>query len=122
VAQVTKANIDRDNRGRAVLDNATDHSTILLNPRHARDRAAYDVAVGICRLSEDDWTKLRKMADWRYVPQKADLYYSLGQFEGKYLPDMYPQSHMTEAAPGIEDQRNDAMLDDPVGSLNRQSA
>lgn len=45
---------------------ATDHSSILTNPRHAELALAYDVAIGVCRLTEQDWRELRVEADWRY--------------------------------------------------------
>ncbi len=45
--------------------NATDHSTIMTNPMHAEKALAYDVAVGMCRISPDDLRKLRIAADWR---------------------------------------------------------
>lgn len=45
---------------------ATDHSTIVTNAMHAERATAYDVAVGVCRLSDADWRNLRIEADWRY--------------------------------------------------------
>ncbi|MGV7209916.1 hypothetical protein ACLB1G_18910 [Oxalobacteraceae bacterium A2-2] len=47
--------------------NATDHSTILTNDMHARKALAYDVAVGICTISQRDLLLLRKAADWRLL-------------------------------------------------------
>ncbi|WP_229503013.1 T6SS effector phospholipase Tle3 domain-containing protein [Pseudoduganella guangdongensis] len=46
---------------------ATDHSTIVTNPMHAERATAYDVAIGVARLTDDDWRDLRVEADWRYV-------------------------------------------------------
>ena len=46
---------------------ATDHSTIMTQPMHAEKALAYDVAIGICTLSETDWRELRVEADWRYA-------------------------------------------------------
>ena len=46
---------------------ATDHSSILTNPMHAEKALAYDVAIGVCTLSEQDWRELRVEADWRYL-------------------------------------------------------
>ncbi|MBE3026749.1 DUF3274 domain-containing protein [Janthinobacterium sp. GW458P] len=44
---------------------ATDHSTILSNPRHAEKALAYDVAIGVCHISEEAMRELRIAADWR---------------------------------------------------------
>jgi pimeloyl-ACP methyl ester carboxylesterase len=44
---------------------ATDHSTIMTNPMHARKALAYDVAVGVCDISQHQLLKLRASADWR---------------------------------------------------------
>jgi len=52
-----------------VDQNATDHSTIVTNPEHARRAAAYDVAVGVCTLTEKDLRELRVEADWRYAEE-----------------------------------------------------
>lgn len=49
-----------------VNQTATDHSTIVTNPEHAAKAMAYDVALGVCRLTDEDWYKLRVEADWRY--------------------------------------------------------
>ncbi len=51
----------------SVDQNATDHSTIVTNPMHAEKAMAYDVAIGVCRLSQDDLRELRVEADWRYL-------------------------------------------------------
>lgn len=63
--------------------NATDHSSILTNPMHARKALAYDVAIGVCTLSEQDWRELRVEADWRYcfkgLPETHPHYY-LGEY------------------------------------------
>jgi hypothetical protein len=46
-----------------VDQNATDHSTIVTNPEHARRAAAYDVAVGVCTLTE----KICVSCGWRRI-------------------------------------------------------
>ena len=51
---------------------ATDHSSILTNPKHAEMALAYDVAIGVCTLSEQDWQTLRVEADWRYCAEGLD--------------------------------------------------
>jgi hypothetical protein len=51
----------------SVDQNATDHSTIVTNAMHAELAMAYDVAVGVSHLTEQDWQSLRIEADWRYA-------------------------------------------------------
>jgi pimeloyl-ACP methyl ester carboxylesterase len=46
---------------------ATDHSTILSNPMHAQKALAYDVAVGLCHIRDEDLHRLRIAADWRFL-------------------------------------------------------
>ena len=50
---------------KSIDTHATDHSTIMTNPAHARGALAYDVAIGVCRIKEEDMRKLRIAADWR---------------------------------------------------------
>ena len=52
--------------------NATHYSTILTNSRHAELALAYEVAIGVCTLSEQDWRELRVEADWRYCAEGLD--------------------------------------------------
>ena len=47
-------------------NNPTNHSTTMTNSEHAEKALAYDVAIGMCHLSADDWWKLRIEADWRF--------------------------------------------------------
>ena len=51
---------------------ATDHSTIFTNQMHSERALAYDVAVGVCQIAENEWQVFMKLADWRYL-QKLDL-------------------------------------------------
>jgi hypothetical protein len=46
---------------------ATDHSTIMTNGMHAQKALAYDVAVGLCQIRDEDLHTLRKTADWRFM-------------------------------------------------------
>jgi pimeloyl-ACP methyl ester carboxylesterase len=46
---------------------ATDHSTIMTNGMHARRALAYDVAIGLCHIGDEDMHKLRIAADWRFL-------------------------------------------------------
>ena len=43
---------------------ATDHSTIMTNPEHAEKALAYDVAVGVCTIRQEELRTLRVAADW----------------------------------------------------------
>lgn len=46
---------------------ATDHSTIMTNGEHARMALAYDVAIGVSNIKQDDFTNFRIIADWRLL-------------------------------------------------------
>ncbi|MGC4060848.1 MAG: DUF3274 domain-containing protein [Aquabacterium sp.] len=79
-----------------VNQTATDHSTIVTNPEHAAKAMAYDVALGVCRLTEDDWYMLRVEADWRYTDYLKNAghphgyfteYFTEGFMNGKPLQD-----------------------------------
>ncbi|TYQ19050.1 UNVERIFIED_ORG: hypothetical protein JN05_02242 [Zoogloea ramigera] len=52
---------------------ATDHSTIFTNPMHSERALAYDVAVGICQISEKDMSRFLKFSDWRYLQDVKDI-------------------------------------------------
>jgi pimeloyl-ACP methyl ester carboxylesterase len=45
---------------------ATDHSTIMTNPMHSERALAYDVAVGVCDISQPTLYDYRLFADWRF--------------------------------------------------------
>jgi hypothetical protein len=53
-------------------NNPTNHSTTMTNSEHAEKALAYDVAIGMCHLSADDWWKLRIEADWRFQDGMED--------------------------------------------------
>ena len=67
---------------------ATDHSTILTNPRHAEKALAYDVAIGVGHISEEAMRELRIAADWRLSADMDKVgsskifleYFSTGKF------------------------------------------
>ncbi|AVR97499.1 T6SS effector phospholipase Tle3 domain-containing protein [Pseudoduganella armeniaca] len=79
----------------AIDTNATDHSTIMTNPRHAEKALAYDVAVGVCHVSAKDLHTLRIAADWRYLDgltQKNESkpfeeYFRWGKYNGLDLDE-----------------------------------
>jgi len=68
---------------------ATDHSTIMTNSMHAEKALAYDVAIGMCDIREEDMHQLRIAADWRFVdglhkgdPSKVFAeYFQFGKFK-----------------------------------------
>jgi hypothetical protein len=64
----------------SVDQNATDHSTIVTNPMHAEKAMAYDVAIGVCRLSKDELRELRVEADWRYLRELRNKKRPNGRF------------------------------------------
>ncbi|WP_174993636.1 effector protein Tle3 domain-containing protein [Burkholderia arboris] len=47
-------------------NNPTNHSITMTNPMHAEKALAYDVAIGVCLLTSQDWADLRIEADWRF--------------------------------------------------------
>ncbi|MCW3641567.1 DUF3274 domain-containing protein, partial [Burkholderia cenocepacia] len=53
-------------------NNPTNHSTIMTNKDHAEKALAYDVAIGLCYLTETDWQDLRIQADWRFANSLGD--------------------------------------------------
>ena len=70
---------------------ATDHSSIMTNPEHAKKALAYDIPVGVCHIKGEDMRMYRQMADWRYLKglnKKNDAskffeYFGFGVFEDK---------------------------------------
>ncbi|WP_323119487.1 T6SS effector phospholipase Tle3 domain-containing protein [Burkholderia alba] len=50
----------------SAINNPTNHSTIMTNSMHAKMALAYDVAIGISRLSETQLNDFRIEADWRF--------------------------------------------------------
>lgn len=96
-----------------VDQSATDHSTIVTNSEHARLAAAYDVAVGVCTLSEEEMRELRIEADWRYGtglegkhPHRyLREYFAQSTMQGKSLEDWLSNEEATRP-PGIVDERS----------------
>lgn len=104
-------------------NNPTNHSITMTNSEHAEKALAYDVAIGVCRLSPNDWQALRLEADWRMwkgldldsPAAKYAIYFTDGVMPG--VPDkkgvkgdraLYEWAQRVEEAKmpaGIEDQR-----------------
>lgn len=53
-------------------NNPTNHSITMTNPMHAEKALAYDVAIGVCHLTEQDMADLRIEADWRFGKGLSD--------------------------------------------------
>jgi hypothetical protein len=62
----------RESLAAAIDTHATDHSTIMTNSAHSRKALAYDVAIGVCRIVQNDFLTLRIRADWRYLEKLGD--------------------------------------------------
>lgn len=96
-----------------VDQSATDHSTIVTNSEHARLAAAYDVAVGVCTLSEREMRQLRVEADWRYWDGLKENhphrylgeYFAESTMQGKSLED-WLSNEEANRPPGIVDERS----------------
>jgi len=81
----------RESLAAAIDTHATDHSTIMTNRNHSRAALAYDVAIGICKIKQADFMKLRTVADWRFLKDldQEDIssihheYFSRGLLAGK---------------------------------------
>ena len=70
----------------AVNQNATDHSTIVTNAMHIEKATAYDVAIGECLLTDQDWQKLRVEADWSFA---AAMQRDPAQFKNALLGEYF---------------------------------
>ncbi len=85
----------RTNLADNIDTHATDHSTIMTNGMHAQRALAYDVAVGVSYISQEDLTQLRKAADWRLLsglekndPHKIfEQHFVKGKFMGVLLSE-----------------------------------
>jgi len=62
----------KDSLAASIDTHATDHSTIMTNSEHARMALAYDVAIGVCNIKQEDFTELRIAADWRFLKGLSD--------------------------------------------------
>ncbi|HVW53856.1 MAG TPA: hypothetical protein VHC91_26175 [Trinickia sp.] len=97
-----------------VDNNATNHSTTMTNAEHAEKALAYDVAIGLCYLSEEDLKRLRVAADWRFG---EDLnpgdpaypyaeYFAEGVMRKQPLSDWLKSDPEAMMPPKIVDQRD----------------
>lgn len=95
-------------------NNPTNHSITMTNPMHAEKALAYDVAIGVCRLTSQDWADLRIEADWRFSSsvsqttpsKKYSEYFSKGTMSNTPL-DAWVKSDPDAAMPKrISDERD----------------
>ncbi|OXI73839.1 hypothetical protein CFB81_11275 [Burkholderia sp. AU28863] len=95
-------------------NNPTNHSTIMTNKDHAEKALAYDVAIGLCYLTEDDLTYLRTQADWRFASdsRKSDPNFNLmdyintGKHGELFLPDWAKKDENAKMPGKIYDERD----------------
>ncbi|WP_322089555.1 hypothetical protein [Burkholderia sp. BCC1999] len=95
-------------------NNPTNHSTIMTNKDHAEKALAYDVAIGLCYLTEDDFSKLRVQADWRFASDSRkddpnfDLmdYINTGKHGDLFLPDWAKKDEHATMPEKIYDERD----------------
>lgn len=102
--------------------NATDHSTILTNPEHARKALAYDVAVGWVdygKITDKDLFEFRKLAHWmvaaeykldRTMALECQEYWDQGFRKRKQIHMHYNMAHMKNEAPKILDTERERSL------------
>ncbi|RQR72785.1 hypothetical protein DID97_31510, partial [Burkholderia sp. Bp8977] len=80
---------------RGATNSPTNHSTTMTNPEHAEKALAYDVAVGLCYVTEKQLKALRIEADWRMgdgIPlenpnKKYADYFASGTLDRTPLPE-----------------------------------
>ncbi|WP_244117664.1 T6SS effector phospholipase Tle3 domain-containing protein [Burkholderia contaminans] len=102
----------------AAVNNPTNHSTIMTNPKHARLALAYDVAIGICRLSREQLNKFRIEADWRFGRQLGDdnpnqvysEYFGYGTMNKQSLVGWVSTDHEATLPDTIDDARQGGAL------------
>ncbi|MBR8486810.1 hypothetical protein KDW19_30525 [Burkholderia cenocepacia] len=95
-------------------NNPTNHSTIMTNKDHAEKALAYDVAIGLCYLTEEDLTYLRTQADWRFASdsRKSDPNFNLmdyintGKHGELFLPDWAKKDDNAKMPGKIYDERD----------------
>ncbi|ONJ20722.1 T6SS effector phospholipase Tle3 domain-containing protein [Burkholderia cenocepacia] len=95
-------------------NNPTNHSTIMTNKDHAEKALAYDVAIGLCYLTETDWQDLRIQADWRFANSlgeegqngKMAEYILTGKCDKSFLQDWVVKDAHAKMPSKIHDERD----------------
>jgi hypothetical protein len=108
-------NVREDFLKQAVNLNASNHSTILTNPEHARRVLAYDVNVGLNVLPVRQMNWLRQFADWRYGDPKDPVmeewcpYYRTGRLPRGIRLESHPDyKSNVPATLGIDTERSNS--------------
>lgn len=95
-------------------NNPTNHSTIMTNKDHAEKALAYDVAIGLCYLTEMDFEEIRIQADWRFANSLGDEgqngkmaeYIITGKCEKMFLQDWVVKDDHAKMPSKIHDERD----------------
>jgi pimeloyl-ACP methyl ester carboxylesterase len=106
-------------------NNPTNHSTIMTNPEHAEKALAYDVAIGVCHLSDQDLYDLRVEADWRFSGavdksnpnKKYSDYFATGKMGGSFLSKWIKNDPDAQMPKKIVDERDGWLLLDAARFL-----
>ncbi|RQV54640.1 T6SS effector phospholipase Tle3 domain-containing protein, partial [Burkholderia sola] len=103
---------------RGAINSPTNHSTTMTNPEHAEKALAYDVAVGLCYLTEKQLKSLRVEADWRMgqgIPDGHPNKKYFDYFSRGFLGDLPTQewAHMEKGEGNIPD----AIVDEREGEF-----
>ncbi|KVD16050.1 hypothetical protein WI80_00035 [Burkholderia ubonensis] len=104
--------------GKTEKNNPTNHSTIMTNADHAEHALAYDVAIGVCRLTPDDWAALRLEADWRFgggldksnPHKKYAEYFNRGKMNNEFLSRWIKTDSEAHMPKKIQDERDGGMF------------
>lgn len=99
-------------------NNPTNHSITMTNPMHAEKALAYDVAIGVCRLSPQDWAELRVEADWRFGSgldntnphKKYSEYFNRGKMNDQFLSRWIKSDPDASMPKRISDERDPSWL------------
>ncbi len=97
----------------SIDQHATDHSTIMTCAANLEHVLAYDVAVGVSRLSNEDWGELRIAADWQLwkgVKKGRPLsefgyYFETGLWTNDVRLHEHDDFKPSACPPGIKDER-----------------
>jgi len=97
----------------SVDQQATDHSTIMTCAANSENVVAYDVAVGLSRISAKDWNDFRIAADWQLTDDlkkdnpllKYGLYFKKGLWTGDLPLHEHPDFASSARPGGIVDIR-----------------
>ncbi|MBN3727312.1 hypothetical protein [Burkholderia sp. Ac-20379] len=102
----------------AAVNNPTNHSTIMTNPMHAEKALAYDVAIGVSRISPKQLNQFRIEADWRFGGDLASdnpnntysTYFDKGKMDGEFLQDWVIKDPEARLPESIDDKRQGGKL------------